>query len=79
MATKDTTHLRLRIDPARLAKLEKAAEKNARTLTAEIIFRLDGSFKRDDFEAALDALSERGTVRLGDKIRKDGRWVKDES
>lgn len=44
---KDTSHLRLRIDPIRLAKLEKAAERNGRTLTGEITYRLDQSFKSE--------------------------------
>lgn len=43
----DTSHLRLRIDPIRLAKLQKNAEKNGRTLTGEIIHRLDESFRRE--------------------------------
>jgi hypothetical protein len=41
---RETTHLRVRLDPIRLAKLEKAAEKNGLTLTGEIVRRLDESF-----------------------------------
>ena len=44
---KDTSHLRVRIDPIRLAKLESQAEKNGRTLTGEIVHRLDESFKSE--------------------------------
>jgi hypothetical protein len=73
---KETSHLRLRIDPIRLAKLEKTAEKNGRTLTGEIIHRLDESFKRDDFTDALESLSERMTVKIGDMILKQGRSQK---
>jgi hypothetical protein len=74
---KDTPHLRLRVDPARLARLEKYAEKNGRTLTGEIIHRLDESFKRDDLMALVDRLSEKisgeVTVKIGDMIIKQGR------
>jgi hypothetical protein len=38
---RDTTHLRVRLDPIRLVKLERAAERNGRTLTGEILHRLD--------------------------------------
>ena len=48
---KDTPHLRLRIEPSLLARLQKSAEKNDRTLTGEIVDRLDASFKRDDMQA----------------------------
>jgi hypothetical protein len=74
---KDTSHLRVRIDPARLARLEKSAEKNGRTLTGEIIYRLDESFKRDDFTDALERLSEKMTVKIGNMIIKQGRRVPD--
>jgi hypothetical protein len=76
--TKDTSHLRLRVEAALLVRLEKAAEKNSRTLTGEITHRLSESFKGDDFLSALDRLSERATVRVGKMVRKDGRWVSDE-
>lgn len=61
---KDTSHLRLRIDPIRLAKLENQAEKNGRTLTGEIIHRLDESFKRDKLVDVLEQLSNQVTVRV---------------
>jgi hypothetical protein len=74
---KDTSHLRVRIDPARLARLEKYAEKNGRTLTGEIIHRLDESFKKSDLMALVDRLSEKisgeVTVKIGDMIIKQGR------
>jgi hypothetical protein len=71
--TKDTPHLRLRVDPTLLARLEKAAEKNGRTLTGEINHRLGESFKKDDFTDAIEKLSERMTVKIGDMIVKQGR------
>jgi hypothetical protein len=65
---KDTTHLRLRIDPARLAKLEKAAEKSGRTLTGEITHRLDESFKKEDMIATLEAFADQVAERLGNVV-----------
>jgi hypothetical protein len=56
---KDTPHLRLRVDPTLLTRLEKAAEKNGRTLTGEINHRLAESFKKDDFADALEKLSDK--------------------
>jgi hypothetical protein len=43
-----TPHLRLRIDPRLLARLEKSREKAGRTLTGEIVHRLEQSFLKDD-------------------------------
>jgi hypothetical protein len=51
---KDTPHLRLRVEPSLLARLEKSAEKNERTLTGEIVHRLEESFKRYDTQAAIE-------------------------
>jgi hypothetical protein len=70
---KETPHLRLRVDPSLLARLEKAAEKNSRTLTGEINHRLGESFKKDDFTDAIERLSDRMTVKIGDMIVKQGR------
>src|SRR6476660_1563899 len=56
---KVTPHLRLRVEPLLLARLEKSAEKNGRTLTGEIVDRLDASFKRDDMQSYVDATAER--------------------
>jgi hypothetical protein len=67
---KDISHLRLRIDPARLARLEKYAEKNGRTLTGEIIHRLDESFKKDDFMAFVDRLSDQVTVKVTEVLKQ---------
>jgi hypothetical protein len=49
-----TPHLRVRIEPDLLARLEKAREKSERTLTGEIVARLKSSFRREDNEAMLD-------------------------
>ena len=45
---KDTPHLRLRIPPALLARLEKSREKSGLTLTGEIVHRIEASFQKDD-------------------------------
>ena len=47
---RETPHLRVRIEPRLLARLEKAREKSGRTLTGEIVSRLESSFRRDDHE-----------------------------
>ena len=52
---KNTPHLRIRIEPKLLARLEKSREKNRNTLTGEIVERLEESFRRDDTK---DHLSE---------------------
>jgi hypothetical protein len=44
----ETPHLRIRIEPKLLAKLEKSREKNGHTLTGEIVSRLEQSFRTDD-------------------------------
>lgn len=71
---KDTPHLRLRVEPSLLGKLEKAAEKNGRTLTGEINHRLSESFKKDDLialaERMADRLSTEVTVKISDMVVK---------
>jgi hypothetical protein len=50
---KTTPHLRVRMEPELLARLERAREKAGRTLTGEIVHRIERSFQRDDsFEQA---------------------------
>jgi hypothetical protein len=61
---KETPHLRLRVEPSLLARLERSAEKNERTLTGEIVHRLEGSFKRDDIQTYVDALASITTEKL---------------
>src|SRR5258706_11423872 len=50
----ETPHLRVRIEPKLLARLEKSREKNGRTLTGEIVARLEKSFRTDDDIAKLE-------------------------
>jgi hypothetical protein len=50
-----TPHLRVRIEPRLLARLEKAREKRGRTLTGEIVHRLEESFQREDQQELIAA------------------------
>jgi hypothetical protein len=64
---KETPHLRLRIEPSLLARIEKAAAKNGRTLTGEISHRLERSFAQQDAEEIMKKIareSARDTVQL---------------
>jgi hypothetical protein len=63
--SKEAPHLRVRIEPRLLARLEKAREKSGRTLTGEIVERLWQSFQREDqrevaVQAATTALERAG-------------------
>ena len=53
---RETQHLRVRIEPKLLTKLEKSREKNGRTLTGEIVSRLEQSFQTDDRVAKVEEL-----------------------
>ena len=46
--SKEAPHLRVRLKPRLIARLEKAREKTHRTMTGEIEWRLDQSFQRED-------------------------------
>jgi hypothetical protein len=63
--SKEAPHLRVRIEPRLLARLEKAREKSGGTLTGEIVERLWQSFQREDQQelavrAATTALERAG-------------------
>jgi Arc-like DNA binding domain len=73
----DPVKLNLRFNEALRARLEKQATKNNRSLNEEIVRRLEDSFKGDDFTAAIERLSERMTVKIGDMTVKQGRWTHD--
>jgi hypothetical protein len=45
---RETSHLRVRIEPKLLARLEKSRERNGHTLTGEIVARLEQSFEKED-------------------------------
>jgi hypothetical protein len=56
---KETPHLRLRIEPSLLARIQKSADKNERTLTGEVVDRLEASFKREEMQAYIDATAQK--------------------
>jgi TraY domain len=73
MTQKPRTHLRFRIEPQLLARLEKARKESGRTLTAEIAERLNASFS-DEVSAGLKDLREDLIrIRFGmmDEIRRE--------
>jgi hypothetical protein len=45
---KEAPHLRVRIEPTLLARLEKAREKSGRTLTGEIVHRIEQTFRKNE-------------------------------
>jgi hypothetical protein len=62
---KEASHLRVRIEPRLLARLEKARESTGRTMTGEIVERLWQSFQKEDqhklaVQAATTALQRAG-------------------
>jgi hypothetical protein len=78
MAKADAPHLRLRIEPALLARLEKAAAKNERTLTGEITHRLGESFQKEDLRQTLETLADSIVAKFGNvKVTQDGVVIVD--
>jgi hypothetical protein len=59
---KERPHLRLRIEPELLARLEKARAKEGRTLTGEIVHRLEQSFVHGDLQQTLQKLEATANV-----------------
>jgi hypothetical protein len=74
----DPVKLNLRFTEALRSRLEKQATKNNRSMNEEIIRRIEDSFRGDDFTAAIERLSERMTVKIGDMTVKQGRWSHDD-
>lgn len=68
--TRETTHLRLRLDPIRLVKLEKSAERNGLTLTGEIVRRLDASF---DLPLLIQELPDRVAEKVVAALKGEGK------
>jgi hypothetical protein len=62
---KETSHLRIRIEPKLLARLENAREKSGSTLTGEIVTRLEQSFRQQDEDKRLAAAAARALETLG--------------
>jgi hypothetical protein len=69
--TRETSHLRVRLDPIRLAKLERAAERNGRTLTGEIVHRLD-AYASFNFETIHD-LPDRVAAKVVAALKGEGK------
>jgi hypothetical protein len=69
MTQKPRTHLRFRIEPQLLGRLERARKESGRTLTAEIAERLNKSFS-DDVASLRDTLIQ---MRAGimEEIRRE--------
>jgi Arc-like DNA binding dprotein len=59
--SKEMTHLRVRVRPQLLARLKKASKDSGRTLTGEIVTRLEESFTREP--AVADLASQVGDLR----------------
>jgi len=70
MRKEATPHLRVRIEPRLLARLEKAREKKGRTLTGEIVHRLEESFQREDQQELIAATISRMLAML-DRLPED--------
>jgi hypothetical protein len=67
---RDTVHLRVRVEQRLLARLEKAREKGGRTLTGEIVHRLEESFRQADEVHNLAAEFKQGIAVLRDLVRE---------
>jgi hypothetical protein len=65
-----TPHLRIRIEPELLARLEKSRTANNRTMTGEIVHRIEQTFRKSD-DADLATLVYRAAFgeRTGDLLR----------
>ena len=75
---KEVPHLRLRVEAALLSRLQKSAEKNGRTLTGEIVHRLEGSFNQNDREEWLADQIEKIRDGLRDVISRVQAGVEEE-
>jgi Arc-like DNA binding dprotein len=76
--SKEAPHLRVRIEPRLLARLEKARERTGRTMTGEIVERLRQSFQREDQqELAVNAVTT-ALQRAGFPVVPIGAPARDE-
>lgn len=65
-----TPHLRIRIEPGLLARLEKSRTENSRTLTGEIVHRIEQTFRKsDDADLATLVYQAAFGERTGDLLR----------
>jgi hypothetical protein len=58
-APKQLTHIRIRLEPKLLAQLEKSRETHGRTLTGEIVVRLEESFDNEKRSALVKEVIEK--------------------
>jgi hypothetical protein len=62
----DTPHLRLRLEPQLLQRLERAREKSGRTLTGEISQRIRESFRKEDTAALVETTATSVLAKVKD-------------
>lgn len=55
--SRDDLHFRLRIPPELKSKVQAAAKQNKRSMTAEIVSRLEESFDEDTYESLNDRIA----------------------
>jgi len=67
-APKQPPHLRIRLEPNLLERLEKSREMHGRTLTGEIAVRLEGSFDSETIRAELQEALQGLAGRWSEKI-----------
>jgi hypothetical protein len=66
--TKQPPHLRIRIEPKLIARLEKARQANGKTLTGEIADRLEESFDTEDKIALVKEPLEKRVAYLEEQL-----------
>jgi DNA repair exonuclease SbcCD ATPase subunit len=69
-AAKQPPHLRVRIEPKLLARLEKAREANGNTLTGEIVERLEETFSTEDKMAVLETVQQKRIEEQKERIEE---------
>jgi hypothetical protein len=71
----DPVKLNLRFTEALRSRLEKAAEKNNRSLNEEIVRRLEASFTREDMMQSLEAFADKLAEKVGNAVVREGNRV----
>lgn len=71
---REMSHLRVRIEPKLLAKLEKSREKNGHTLTGEIVARLEQSFEKEDRSALVREAFSAYRTSWSEDVSSDWKW-----
>src|SRR5262245_35067183 len=77
--TEEAPHLRVRIEPRLLARLEKARKKTGRTMTGEIEARLWQSFQREDQLELAEMAATTALQRAGLPVVPFGAPTRDEA